>query len=365
LVRKLVLDNALYWLHEYHVDGLRLDATHAIFDSSEAHLLAELTQTVRASLPADRQISLTAETHENDVRYLKPVDEGGFGLDAVWADDFHHSMRRYLAGDHEGYYADYAGTLAEVARCIEQGWLYEGQPTPRSTPRGTRARERPARQFIYTLQNHDQVGNRPFGERLHHQVDAARYTAASTLLLFLPYTPLLLMGQEFAASSPFQFFTDHPPELGKLVTRGRRTEFKSFAHFADPRAQDRIPDPQAEETFLRSKLHLDEADTLPGSQIQALYQRLLDLRRTDPVLRDQARERMAARALTRDVLAVRRWCAQQERLVLVNFGASDARVDEFGGGWVVLLDSGNPTQPDAGGVSVAARSATILARDNA
>jgi maltooligosyltrehalose trehalohydrolase len=367
-VRKFVLDNARYWMHEYHADGLRLDATHAIFDSSEAHLLAELTQTVRASLPADRQISLTAETHENDVRYLKPVEEGGFGLDAVWADDFHHSMRRYLAGDHEGYYADYAGTLEEVARCIDQGWLYEGQPTPRSafeTPRGTPARERPAWQFIYTLQNHDQVGNRPFGERLHHQVDAERYKAASTLLLFLPYTPLLLMGQEFAASSPFQFFTDHTPELGKLVTEGRRKEFRAFSHFADEQTRDHIPDPQAESTFFRSKLPLPEAATLPGSEIQALYQRLLDLRRTDPVLRDQARERMEARALTRDVLAVRRWRAPQQRLLLVNFGATDARVDEFGGGWSILLDSGNPAQPDAAGVTLAARSATVLGRDRA
>ncbi len=157
-VRQLVLDNARYWLHEYHVDGFRLDATHAIYDSSPQHLLGELTQAVRGSLPLERQIALTAETHENNVRYLKPVAEGGFGFDAVWADDFHHTVRRYLAGDHEGYYADYVGTLDEVARCIEQGWLYEGQGTPRSgfeEKRGTPARDRPAWQFIYTLQNHD------------------------------------------------------------------------------------------------------------------------------------------------------------------------------------------------------------------
>ncbi|HTD76145.1 MAG TPA: alpha-amylase family glycosyl hydrolase, partial [Chloroflexota bacterium] len=161
-VRKLVLDNARFWLHECHADGLRLDATHAIFDRSPKHLLAELTQTVRDSLPAGRQAVLIAETSENDVRYLKPVDEGGFGLDAVWADDFHHTLRRYLAGDHEGYYANYEGTLDEVARIIEQGWLYEGQLTHagRQQPRGTPARERPAWQFVYVLQNHDQVGNR-------------------------------------------------------------------------------------------------------------------------------------------------------------------------------------------------------------
>jgi maltooligosyltrehalose trehalohydrolase len=173
------------------------------------------------------------------------------------------------------------------------------------------------------------------------------------------------MGQEFAASSPFQFFTDHTPELGKLVTEGRRKEFRAFSHFADEQTRDHIPDPQAESTFFRSKLPLAEAATLPGSEIQALYQRLLDLRRTDPVLRDQARERMEARALTRDVLAVRRWRAPQQRLLLVNFGATDARVDEFGGGWSILLDSGNPAQPDAAGVTLAARSATVLGRDRA
>jgi maltooligosyltrehalose trehalohydrolase len=403
-VRKFVLDNARYWLHEYHVDGLRLDATHAIYDNSAQHLLSELTQVIRASLPPDRHIALTAETHENDVRYLKPVDEGGFGFDAVWADDFHHTLRRYLAGDREGYYADYVGTLDEVARCIEQGWLYEGQPTPRSgfeDKRGTPARDRPAWQFIYTLQNHDQVGNRPFGDRLNHQVDADAFRAASTLLLFLPYTPLLFMGQEYGASAPFQFFTDHTPELGKLVTQGRRTEFQAFSEFADPHRREHIPDPQAESTFLRSKLRPGEADTPPGAALQTLYATLLDLRRTDPVLAVQDRHAMEAKALRQDVLAVRRWRTitpsregiaspsssrtipppegntapsswrsaprewKEERLLLVNFGANDARIDDFGGGWRVLLDSDSPTRPDASGVTVAPRSATVLARDSA
>jgi maltooligosyltrehalose trehalohydrolase len=364
-VRKLVIDNARYWLHEYHADGLRLDATHAIYDDSDRHVLAELTQAVRASLPSERQVVLIAETSENDVRYLKPVEDGGFGFDAVWADDFHHSLRRYLAGDHEGYYADYAGTLEEVATCIEQGWLYEGQATPRTgfkTPRGTSARDRPAYQFVYAIQNHDQIGNRAFGERLHHQIDQDRYRAASTLLLFLPYTPMLFMGQEFGASSPFQFFTDHNPELGRLVTEGRRKEFKAFSAFADPATRERIPDPQAESTFLTSKIHVEEAETPPGSTLEALYQRLLELRRTDSVLADQARERMQAQVLTDDVLAVRRWRQDDERLLLVNFGEVAARIEEYEGGWRVLLDSGQPTQADTSGVTVGARSASVLAR---
>src|SRR5207302_1405895 len=178
---------------------------------------------------------------EDDVRYLRPVDDGGLGIDAVWADDFHHALRRYLAGDHEGYYARYAGTLDEVARVIHQGWLGGGP-----------AWGQPARQFVFAIQNHDQIGNRPFGDRLNHTLDIERYKAASILLLFLPQTPLLFMGQEFAASTTFQFFTDHNPELGRLVTEGRRTEFKSFSAFSDPKTRERIPDPQAESTFLRS-----------------------------------------------------------------------------------------------------------------
>ena len=364
-VRKLVIDNARYWLREFHADGLRLDATHAIFDDSNVHLLAELTQAVRASLAPGRQVVLIAETSENDVRYLKPVGDGGFGFDAVWADDFHHSLRRYLAGDHEGYYADYAGTLDEVATCIERGWLYEGQATPRSgfkTPRGTPARDRPAWQFVYAIQNHDQVGNRAFGERLHQQIDLDRYRAASTLLLFLPYTPMVFMGQEFGASSPFQYFTEHDPELGKLVTEGRRKEFQAFSAFADPATRERIPDPQAASTFANSKLHVEEADSPPGSTLRTLYQRLFEMRRTDAVLADQARERTQARALTTDVLAVRRWRLGEERLLLVNFGDGETRIDDFGGGWRVLLDSCAATRADPTGVTVGARSASVLAR---
>ena len=362
-MRKLVLDNARYWIHEYHVDGLRLDATHAIFDESSPHILAELSQAVRASLPEGREVVLIAETGENDVRYLRPLDEGGFGLDAVYADDFHHILRRYLAGDHEGYYADYEGTLAELARCVEQGWLYEGQPTRRSQrPRGTPARDQPAWQFLYVLQNHDQIGNRAFGERLNHEIDLERFASASALLLFLPYTPMLFMGQEFGASAPFQYFTDHNPELGRLVTEGRRREFQAFSSFADPKTRDEIPDPQAESTFLRSKVHFEEANISPGAELQGLYQRLLTLRRTDPVLAEQAREHMKATALSQDVLAVQRWSGQDERLLLVNFADTEFEARDFRGPWRVVLETTPGSTADAGSIRVPPRSAVIAAR---
>ncbi len=356
--RRLVLDNALSWIHEYHADGLRLDATHALYDGSERHLLQELSETVRSSLPPGRQVVLIAESSENDVRYLLPVAEGGYGMDAVWADDFHHALRRYLAGDHEGYYQDYAGTLDELARVVERGWLYEGQPSQHwgGRPRGTPAGSRPPWQFQIAIQNHDQVGNRAFGDRLNHVLDPGSYRLAAALLLFLPYTPLLFMGQEFAASTPFLYFTDHTPELGRLVTEGRRKEFGSFSQFADPARQAAIPDPQAEATFQRSKLRPDEAAA--DAPVTRLYRELLRLRTSDPVLRQQSRETMAAEVVREHLLLVHRWSGDRHRLLLANFGADRAQVDlsRFGPGpWQPLLNTSAPDfGGDVGDVSLAA-----------
>ena len=216
------------------------------------------------------------------------------------------------------------------------------------------ARGQPARQFVYVIQNHDQVGNRALGERLHHQIDLDRYRALSMLLLFLPMTPMLFMGQEFVASSPFQYFTDHNPELGRLVTEGRRKEFAGFASFTETQ----VPDPQAEETFLRSKLPLSEAGREPGASVQALYRQLLELRRTDPVLRVQDRSTLSARAIGNDVLTVRRWLGDDERLRVVNFGDAPRAVPDFGTGWRVVLESASTEN----GVTLPPRSASILAR---
>ena len=204
---------------------------------------------------------LIAEDERNDVRLIRPREEGGYGLDAVWADDFHHAVRVFLTGERESYYANYAGSTEEIAQGIAGGFIYQGQVSPRTgEPRGTRVTDEPGSAFVFCTQNHDQVGNRPFGERLNHQIDAGRYAAATALLLFAPETPMLFMGQEFAASTPFLFFTDFDPELGRLVTEGRRAEFAAFRAFADPDMRDAIPDPQAEATFLASKLDLDGAE---------------------------------------------------------------------------------------------------------
>lgn len=281
--REFVLQNALFWALEYHVDGLRLDATHAIIDESPKHLLQEISERLHA-LP-DRPRILIAEDERNERRVITPVAEDGYGMDAVWADDLHHHLRRHTAGDHEGYFVAYSGSMADIARTLRRGWYYEGEVRPDTEePRGTSAEGIDPMRFVHCLQNHDQVGNRAFGERLNHDISLPLYRALSALLLFSPYTPMLWMGQEWAASTPFLYFTDHPPELGKLVTEGRRREFGRFSAFQNESVRDTIPDPQAASTFERSRLNWGERETAPHAGVLELYRRLLELRRTAPAL---------------------------------------------------------------------------------
>lgn len=279
--RAFFLENALHWLEEYHIDGFRLDATHTIQDAGPVHFLAEFAAVVhRRATQLGRVVRVVAEDERNLIKLTESTEVGGYGLDAVWADDFHHQIRRALAGDCHGYFADYTGASADIARTVANGWFYEGQHSPhhnapRGTPTGGLARER----FVVCIQNHDQIGNRARGERLNHQVPAERLRAASALLLLAPETPLLFMGQEWAATAPFQFFTDHNPQLGPLVSEGRRREFAHFPEFSEETARATIPDPQADETFLRCKLNWDER-TLPAhAAMLRWYRRLLALRR--------------------------------------------------------------------------------------
>ena len=317
-VRGFVLHNALHWLREYHVDGLRLDATHAIRDASPVHLLTELAAAVR-SLDAGRAHPrvLVAEDERNERRVVLPPADGGHGLDAVWADDLHHQLRRLAAGDREGYFASFGGTIADVVATLRRGWFWEGQPSEHHRePRGTPADGLPPSAFVHCLQNHDQVGNRAMGDRLHHAIAPDVYRALSALLCLSPYTPLLWMGQEWAASTPFQYFTDHPPELGRLVTEGRRAEFGHFSAFSDPAMRARIPDPQAEATFRASQLRWDEVARPPHDGVLALYRALLALRRGEPALAPHGRAHFAVAALGDGALALRRTAPGGEALLL-------------------------------------------------
>jgi maltooligosyltrehalose trehalohydrolase len=371
-VRHFVLENVRYWIQEFHLDGFRLDATHAIVDTSPRHLLAEIAEVVHGR--PERHAVVIAEDHRNLVEQIRPAERGGMGLDGVWADDFHHALRTYLTGEREAYYANYTGRLEDVAATIEQGFLFQGQPRPATGDlRGTKVTDEPARAFVFCSENHDQVGNRALGERLAHLIDREHYLVASAVLLFVPETVLLFQGQEFAASSPFQFFTEFNPELGRLVTEGRRKEFAGFAAFADSARRERIPDPQAESTFQRSVLNWADRET--NAEVLDLYRTLLHLRRDDPVLRHQDRALTRARAQTDDVLAIRRWHNGAERLLLANFGdgatsGSDGDMQALGvaagSRWDMVYATPNVAKLDGGipldGLVVPARSAMLLAR---
>lgn len=265
-VREFLIENALHWVAEYHVDGLRLDATHAMVDESPRHFLQELAEAVRHL--RGRRCYVIAEDHRNLNRIVLPIEDGGYGLDGVWSDDYHHQMRRILAGDRDGYFMDFTDFTSDLATIVRQGWLFAGQHARYfGDSRGTDPQGIPLPRFVHFLQNHDQVGNRPRGERLTGIISLPAYRAATALLLFAPEMPLLFMGQEWAARTPFCYFTDHVPALGRLVTEGRKREFAE------------VPDPQDPATFSRSRLDWREPEHEPHAGVLRLYRDLLALRR--------------------------------------------------------------------------------------
>lgn len=276
-VRRFILDNAVHWVREYHIDALRLDATHALIDKSPKGIVQEIAEVTRAAV--GRPVVVHAEDHRNLAAIVEDPRLGGWGLDGVWADDFHHAVRCIVAGDHYAYFADFAGTTTELAAVIQRGWLFSGEYSEHlKRPRGTDPSRVPMHRFIVCLQNHDQVGNRAMGDRLHHAIPEESWRAVTVLLLMVPMTPLLFMGQEWAASTPFQYFTDLEPGLGRLVTEGRRREFAGCPGFDDPTARERIPDPQAESTFADSHLRWEEQTLDRHQRSLALYRALIGLR---------------------------------------------------------------------------------------
>lgn len=376
IVRRYVLDNVRYWLTEYHIDGLRLDATFAIHDSSPKHILAEISEEARRCVRRD--VVLIAETHENDRRYVEPVKRGGYGFDAVWCDDFHHAVHTVASHEQSGYYADYAGTLADLARTINRGWLFEGERSGHmGAARGTPSDGLPASAFVYFIQNHDQVGNRAFGRRLSHLIGASAQKPWSALMLLLPYTPMIFAGEAYVASTRFYYFTDHNEDLGRAVTEGRRQEFAAFAAFADANQLREIPDPQAIETFQASKLNLNERHEGAGQQLWSLYRELLALRRSDGIISRGDRSRMTAIAASDRLLLVHSWHGREQRLLALNPGvALDERPVQAGVPerlarmrWrcVVSTDerrfggSGDVPRLDRGMLSLPAQSAVLFA----
>jgi maltooligosyltrehalose trehalohydrolase len=287
-VRRFFTANALYWLIEYRFDGLRFDAVHAI---TEQDWLDEMAAEVRRTVGPDREIHLVLENDDNSARHLA----GDF--DAQWNDDGHHVLHTLLTGEREGYYADYADDpAARLARCLKDGFIYQGEPSPYrgGKRRGEPSAALPPTAFVLFLQNHDQIGNRAFGERLASLADPKALEAAIALLLLCPQIPLLFMGEIQGSLSPFLFFTDHNPELAKAVREGRRREFSSFAKFSDPQTLATIPDPNAIETFQRSK-PVPNPDV--ARQREEFYRNLLSLRHAEIVPRLDGAKAVDAKAV--------------------------------------------------------------------
>jgi maltooligosyltrehalose trehalohydrolase len=272
-VRRYFEENALYWIREYHLDGLRLDAVQTIKDESPLHILAEIKERVdELAQELGRPITVIAESDENDENMVRPLERGGHGLDAVWSDDFHHAVHAFFTGERKGYYQDF-GDARQILRALDQGFVFQGEPFQfwEGRPRGTNPRHMPAAAHVICIQNHDQVGNRAQGERLTALVPRGVRTLAAALLLLSPHTPLLFMGQEYDEANPFQFFTDYgDPVLQKAVSEGRRNEFKDFA-FCD------VPDPQDRQTFERCCLNWQI--TAGENTMLRWYASLIDIRK--------------------------------------------------------------------------------------
>ena len=278
--RAFVVHNALYWLEEFHLDGLRLDAVHAMPDRSGEHVLAELARAAAEGPGRHRLIHLVLENDANEARYLARTGSDKRPLyQAQWNDDLHHALHAMLTGETSGYYGDYQPPLRHLVRCLSEGFAFQGELSPyRGRPRGEPSASLPPTSFVGFLQNHDQIGNRALGERITALAAPEAVRAATAVLLLAPPLPLLFMGQEWAAPEPLLFFSDLGPDLGPLVSEGRRREFARFPEFAHPEARARIPDPQAEATRARSVLDWTRIQQTPHAEWLAFHRQLLEVR---------------------------------------------------------------------------------------
>jgi maltooligosyltrehalose trehalohydrolase len=352
-IRRFFCDNALMWLRDYHFDGLRLDAVHALIDTSACHFLEQLSGEVDAlEAVLGRHLVLVAESDLNDPRVIRAREAGGYGIDAQWSDDFHHALHAVITGERSGYYEDF-GTLSHLATALQEGFVYAGaHSTHRQRIHGRQLHNVPGWRLVVAAQNHDQVGNRASGERLSHLVSIKRLKIAAALLLTAPFVPLLFQGEEWGASSPFQYFTAHEDqELANQVSEGRRKEFAAFGW--EPSS---VPDPQSLETFNRSRLRWDEPASPEHAELLSWYRALIAIRRQQPSLRDGTYREVA---LTIDDsqghLSIRRGAV----LVAGNLGAAAARFDIEGHHRLVLAsDPGVRFQ--SGAIHLPAESIAVL-----
>jgi maltooligosyltrehalose trehalohydrolase len=321
-VREFFIDNALMWLRDYHFDGLRIDAVHAFIDRSAIHFLEQLEEEVLTlGNHTGRRYAVIAESDLNDPRLVTEREAGGYGLDAQWSDDFHHALWVVLTGERTGYYQDFGqdfDSMADLAKAIREAFVYQGQYSPhRKRNHGRAIGALPADRFLGFIQNHDQVGNRAQGERLSQIVDMGRAKIAAAMVLLSPFVPMLFAGEEFAASTPFLYFTDFQnKELGRLVSEGRRREFVVFGW-----APEEVPDPQAEETFLRSKLRWEEISEGIHAEMVEWHRRLIALRRAEIALTRSELRRVAVEFDERQ-----KWLRMKHGPIEVAFNAGTSEV---------------------------------------
>lgn len=319
-VREFFVQNARYWIEEFHLDGLRLDATQSIHDASPRHVIADITETCREKARRlGKSLYFVAENEPQEPRVVRAVAAGGYGCDGLWNDDFHHTARVALTGHHEAYYKDYRGRPQELISALKWGYLYQGQHYYwQKKRRGAPALDLKAAHYVTYIQNHDQVANSLSGDRIHKLTGPGRLRAMTALMLLAPPTPMLFQGQEFAASAPFLYFADHNPELAQLVNKGRRQFLEQFPSIA---AVGRSPHPPPSDpaAFERCKLDFSERET--NAPTYALHRDLLSLRRTDPAFRQQDCERLHGAILGEEAFLFRFVCEEGDRLLLVNLGS--------------------------------------------
>lgn len=370
-VREFFATNAAYWVDEFHIDGLRLDATQQIFDASPTHILQEIERNVRRAA-AGRSTYIVAENEPQLVRLLDDPADGGYQLDALWNDDFHHAAVAATSGQRDAYYSDYRGTAQELVSAIKYGFLYQGQYYAwQKTRRGSAALDVARERFVHYIENHDQVANSATGKRLHQLTSAATWRALSALLLLGPETPLLFQGQEFASSKPFLYFADHQPELAKAVANGRADFLAQFPATAGMREQ--LAKPHDPATFEQCKL--DHEERHRHVEMVALYRDLLRLRREDPVIAAAYRIDIDGAIITDHAFVLRYFGGADERLLIFNFGvalpmpslAEPLVAAPRGSTWQVLWSSEDPAYGGEGvapiddaGWRIAAHSATVL-----
>jgi maltooligosyltrehalose trehalohydrolase len=360
-VREFFSSNAAYWIDEFRLDGLRLDATQSIHDTSDEHVLALIGRRARAAA-GSRQIILIAENERQDVQLIRPLEDGGHGLDALWNDDFHHSAHVAMTGHREAYFSDHSGTPQEFISAAKYGYLFQGQRYAwQKQARGTRTRGVDPAAFVNFIENHDQLANCGDGSRTHATTTPGRYRAMSALFILMPGAPMLFQGQEFGASSPFLYFADHRPELAAAVQKGRAEFLAQFPSLASPEVQQALPPPHDLHTFESTVLDWTEYDT--HVHHRRLYEDLISMRRADCAFVQQESGQVDGAVLGAEAFVLHYFARdpQDERLLCVNLGpdlvagsfAEPLIAPPDGFSWRVRWSSENPDYGGAGTTEVA------------